>query len=160
MGFTLLPGCTLHAMRIYLAAAMTHAVRDLEAIRTLLDCLEADGHDVPTRHVADPLGRDVEGELPDAEVARRDLAWVAGCDALVAEVSTPSHGVGVEVAAALAAGRPVLLTYRQGVAVSRLLLGLPRVRAFAYNDTGDVCAAVRRFLAGVHSESAVSDPEV
>ena len=119
-------------MRIYLAAAMTHAGRDLEAIRTLLDCLEADGHDVPTRHVADPLGRDVEGELADAEVARRDLDWVAGCDALVAEVSTPSHGVGVEVAAALAAGRPVLLTYRQGVAVSRLLLGLPGVRAFAY----------------------------
>jgi hypothetical protein len=147
-------------MQIYLAAAMTHAGRDLQAIRTLLDCLEGDGHDVPTRHVADPLGRDVEGELSGAEVARRDLAWVASCDAMVAEVSTPSHGVGVEVAAALAGGRPVLLMYRRGVAVSRLLLGLPRVRAFAYDDSGDLREAVRWFLAGVQSGSAVSDPEV
>jgi hypothetical protein len=160
VGFTFLRGGTLHAMQIYLAAAMTHAGRDLQAIRTLLDCLEADGHDVPTRHVADPLGRDVEGELPDAELARRDLVWVASCDALVAEVSTPSHGVGVEVAAALAGGRPVLLIYRRGVAVSRLLLGLPRVRAVAYDDSGDLREAVRRFLAGVQSGSAVSDPEV
>ena len=142
-------------MRIYLAAAMTHAGRDLEAIRTLLDCLEADGHNVPTRHVADPLGRDVEGELPDAEVARRDLAWVAGCEALVAEVSTPSHGVGVEVAAALSDGKPVLLTYRRGATVSRLLLGLPGVEAFAYADVGDVEQAVRRFLARVKGGLAV-----
>ena len=160
MGFTFLRGGTLHAMQIYLAGAMTHAGRDLQAIRTLLDCLEADGHDVPTRHVADPLGRDVEGELSDAEVARRDLAWVASCDALVAEVSTPSHGVGVEVAAALAGDKPVLLTYRRGATVSRLLLGLPRVRAFAYDDSGDLREAVRRFLAGVRSGSAVSNPEV
>jgi 2'-deoxynucleoside 5'-phosphate N-hydrolase len=143
-------------MRIYLAAAMTHSGRDLEAIRTLLDCLEADGHDVPTRHVADPLGREVEGELPDGEVARRDLAWVASCDALVAEVSTPSHGVGVEVAAALSGSKPVLLTYRRGATVSRLLLGLPGVEAVSYNDAGDVRQSVRHFLARVKSGMAVS----
>ncbi len=142
-------------MRIYLAAAMTHAGRDLEAIRTLLGCLEADGHHVPTRHVADPLGREVEGELADSEVARRDLAWVAGCDALVAEVSTPSHGVGVEVAAALSGNKPVLLTYRRGATVSRLLLGLPAVETFAYGDAGEIQGAVRGFLARVKSGLAV-----
>ena len=156
MRCTFLGGGTLHAMRIYLAAAMTHAGRDLETIRTLLDCLEADGHDVPTRHVADPLGREVEGEIADADLARRDLEWVAGCDALVAEVSTPSHGVGVEVAAALASGKPVLLTYRRGTPVSRLLLGLRGVEAFAYTDARHVRDEVRRFLARVKGGLAVS----
>jgi hypothetical protein len=136
-------------MQIYLAAAMTHAGRDLEAIRMLLDCLEADGHQVPTRHVADSLGREVEGELADSEVARRDLAWVAGCDALVAEVSTPSHGVGIEVVTAIASNKPVLLTYRRGALVSRLLLGLPGAEVLAYTDGRDLREAVQRFLARV-----------
>lgn len=143
-------------MRIYLAAAMTHTGRDLDAIRWLLDCLEADGHEVPTRHVADPRGREVEGEISEADLARRDLKWVADCNALVAEVSTPSHGVGVEVAAALTGNKPVLLAYRRGVPVSRLLLGLPGVEAFAYSGVDDVCSAVRRFLARVKDGLAVS----
>ncbi len=133
-------------MRIYLAAAMTHSGRDLAAIRSLLECLEADGHEVPTRHVADPRGRNVEGSASDAEVARRDLDWVGSCDVLVAEVSTPSHGVGVEVATALAAGKPVLLVHRRGVAVSRLLLGLSGVEILAFDDPAEVQRGVRRFL--------------
>jgi hypothetical protein len=133
-------------MRIYLAAAMTNAGRDLDAIRTLLDCLEDDGHEVPTRHVASPLGREAEQDITDGVLARRDLDWVAGCDALIAEVSTPSHGVGVEVATAVACGKPVLLAYRRGLAISRLLLGLPGVEVLAYSGPVDVRDGVRDFL--------------
>jgi hypothetical protein len=101
--------------------------------------------------VADPLGRNVESEITDVEVARRDLSWVAACDAVVAEVSTPSHGVGVEVATAVVADKPVLLAYRRGTTVSRLLLGLPGVEAFAYTDARDVREAIRRFLTTVRN---------
>jgi 2'-deoxynucleoside 5'-phosphate N-hydrolase len=141
-------------MRVYLAAAMTHPGRDLAAITALLECLEADGHEVPTRHVADPRGREVEGPLTDAQLARRDLDWVAGCDALVAEVSTPSHGVGVEVAAALASGKPALLAYRRGTRVSRLLLGLHGIEALAYGSLDEAREGVRRFLARLRSTLA------
>jgi nucleoside 2-deoxyribosyltransferase len=134
-------------MRVYLAAAMTNAARDLEAIRTLLASLENDGHEVPTRHVADSRGREVEGDVTDAEVAERDLAWVIGCDALIAEVSTPSHGVGVEVATALQHGVPVLLLHRRDAVVSRLMLGLPGVESAAYSDPDAIAPAVRVFLA-------------
>ncbi len=134
-------------MRVYLAAAMTSADRDVGGIGAVLAAIEALGHDVPPRHVADPLGRDVEGPATDGEIARRDLAWVAGSDALVAEVSTPSHGVGVEVATALAGGLPVLLLHRRGTTVSRLLLGLDGVEAAPYADADEAAAAVRRFFA-------------
>ena len=142
-------------MRVYLAAAMTNAGRDLGAIRAVLACLEGEGHEVPTRHVADPRGREVEGEATDAEVARRDLAWVAGCDALIAEVSTPSHGVGVEVATALAHGVPVLLLHRSSAVVSRLMLGLPGVAAAAYDAPEAIAPAVRAFLAAASGKAAV-----
>ncbi|HUK12535.1 MAG TPA: nucleoside 2-deoxyribosyltransferase [Thermoanaerobaculaceae bacterium] len=136
-------------MRVYLAAAMTNASRDLATIRALVDHLESAGHEVPTRHVADAAGREPESAITHAEVARRDLAWVAGSDALVAEVSTPSHGVGVEVAAASARGVPTLLVHRAGVPVSRLLLGLPGIEVAAYADAAQARASVSRFLARV-----------
>jgi nucleoside 2-deoxyribosyltransferase len=145
-------------MRVYLAAAMTHPGRDLAWIRVLLDCLEADGHEVPTSHVADARGREVDDPLTDRQVARRDLDWVAGCDALVAEISTPSHGVGVEVAAAIAAGKPVLLVYKRGTLVSRLLLGLDGVETFAFANADEARDGVRRFLASVAGAPAAAAP--
>jgi nucleoside 2-deoxyribosyltransferase len=143
-------------MRVYLAAAMTNATRNLDDIRALVELLHAQGHEVPTGHVADPSGREPEAEISDAELARRDLAWVASCDALVAEVSTPSHGVGIEVATALAHGCPVLLLHRAGARLSRLLLGLPGATTRAYASAADAAAAVSAFLATVATEVPAS----
>ena len=36
------------------------------------------------------------------DVYARDVGWIVGCDVMIAEVSTPSHGVGYEIALALA----------------------------------------------------------
>ena len=146
-------------MRVYLAAAMTNGARDVGAIRALLASIEGEGHEVPTRHVADPRGREVEGEATDAEVAQRDLAWVMSCDALVAEVSTPSHGVGVEVATALQHGIPVLLLHRRDAVVSRLMLGLTGVESAAYSDPDAIAPAVRAFLARASGRAAGPDAD-
>ncbi len=58
----------------------------------------------------------LEGQVDPGDVYERDTAWIRACDALVAEVSTPSHGVGYEVAYALSLGKPVLCVYRTGAA--------------------------------------------
>jgi hypothetical protein len=136
-------------MRVYLAAAMTNPDRDLDLLGRVLEHIEAGGHVVPTRHIVAPDGKQRDSALTDAELARRDLDWIAGCDALVAEVSTPSHGVGVEVMAALARNMPVLLLRREGIPVSRLLLGLPGVVTASYRSVGEASAAIDGFLAGV-----------
>jgi len=138
-------------MRVYLAAAMTSEDRDLPAIRALRDHIEALGHEIPSRHVAEAGGRRMDAALGDAALAARDIAWLSGCDALVAEVSTPSHGVGIEVALATGRGVPVLLVYRQGTRVSRLLLGLEGVRAAAYATPAERAAAVTAFLEGIRA---------
>lgn len=146
-------------MRVYLAAAMTSADRDLPAIAALVAHLERCGHEVPTRHVADPGGRELDAALSDAELARRDLDWLAGCDALVAEVSTPSHGVGIEVMVAVQRLLPVLLLYRRGSRVSRLLLGLPFARAAMYDGSAEAAAAIDAFLARVAGAGAAGEGE-
>jgi 2'-deoxynucleoside 5'-phosphate N-hydrolase len=135
-------------VQVYLAAAMTNPDRDLATIQRFLAAIEAHGHTVPTRHVADPRGKAADRALTDAGLARRDLAWLAASDALVAEVSTPSHGVGIEVMAAVTRALPVLLLRREGAPVSRLLLGLPGVATATYRDAEAGCAAIAAFLGG------------
>ena len=141
--------CTLPPVRVYLAAAMTNASRDPSAIQALVEHLESQGHEVPTRHVADEAGREDDAAISDGDLARRDLAWLADCHALVAEVSAPSHGVGIEVATAVALGIPVLLLYRAGTMVSRLLLGLAGTEAVAYADIPGANALLLGFLSRV-----------
>jgi hypothetical protein len=136
-------------MRIYLAAAMTNPERELEVIQGLLAHIEGLGHQVPTRHVASHRGRMADAELPAPELARRDLAWLAESNALIAEVSVPSHGVGAEVMAALDQHLPVLLVSHGHRPVSRLLLGLPGVRHKQYLDVTQACAAIDEFLASI-----------
>ena len=138
-------------MRVYLAAAMTSPDRDLPSIRTLRDHLEASGHVVPTRHIAEVDGRDRDAHLSDRELARRDITWLEASDALVAEVTTPSHGVGVEVTLAVTAGLPCLLLHRADRTVSRLLLGLDGVQTAAYASLPDGLSAVDSFLAALDS---------
>ena len=78
--------------------------------------LEARGHRVLTAHLAHPEAHGPgRGRTrgPQA-VFERDTAWLRACDAVVAEVSTPSHGVGFEIAYALERGKPVLCCHRAG----------------------------------------------
>jgi len=136
-------------MRVYLAAAMTNPSRDLALLAALLEHLEARGHEVPTRHIVDPQARERDLALSAAALAQRDLAWIASVDALVAEVSTPSHGVGVEVTVASQRRTPVLLLHRHSAPVSRLMLGLPGCERAGYADAAEAGAAIDSFLARV-----------
>jgi 2'-deoxynucleoside 5'-phosphate N-hydrolase len=149
----------LSPVQIYLAAAMTNPGRDLPTVSAILDYLLALGHEVPTHHVASERGREVDLEISERELARRDLAWIASSDALIAEVSAPSHGVGIEVMAARERGLPVLLLVRDGVRVSRLLLGLDGVEVASYVDVGGARAAVRSFAARRLGGSAGGGPK-
>ena len=136
-------------MRVYLAAAMTSEDRDLGTIRAIRDHLEAAGHEVPTRHVAEPNGRELDASLTDRDLAARDIAWLEASDAVIAEVTTPSHGVGVEVALAAVRGLPVLLVHRADRRVSRLLLGLDGIVDRSYRNLREALEAVDDFLASL-----------
>jgi nucleoside 2-deoxyribosyltransferase len=76
------------------------------------------------------------------------MAWIRACDALIAEVSTPSHGVGYEVAFALSLGKPVLCCYKEGQPVSKMITGNshPNLHLATYQNVGEAVQAVRAFL--------------
>ncbi len=137
-------------MNIYFACSITGG-RDFESIyRAITAALLSNGHEVPTAHLADSRVKVFEGQVPAREIYERDTAWIRTCEALVAEVSTPSHGVGYEVAYALSLGKPVLCVYREGQPISKMLTGNshPTISVKSYRDSEEVIAVIRSFLDG------------
>ena len=135
-------------MNIYFSCSITGGRQDQEIYAALVDAMLKDGHEVPTAHLSSPDVLTIEADGNPQDVYRRDTAWVEGCDAVVAEVSTPSHGVGYEIALACALGKPVFCCYLAGKKVSKMITGNthPRMKTSAYHSPDEAVDLVRRFL--------------
>jgi nucleoside 2-deoxyribosyltransferase len=135
-------------MNIYFACSITGGRAFETVYQAITRALLEDGHEVPTAHLADPGVKALEMIVSPRQVYERDVAWIQACDALIAEVSTPSHGVGYEVALALSLGKPVLCCYQDRQPVSKMITGNshPNLRVAAYQDTTEAVEAVRAFL--------------
>ncbi len=97
------------SLRIYFAGSIRGGRDDAAIYLELVDELARHG-EVLTEHVA-TVG---EEDLSDDEIYARDLDWLTSCDAVVAEVTTPSLGVGWEIGVAQERGIPVLCLHRPG----------------------------------------------
>jgi len=110
-------------MNIYFACSITGG-REFEPIyQAIVAALEAEGHVIPTSHLASSEVVGLEKIVSPQDVYLRDIRWIEQADIVIAEVSTPSHGVGYEVAYALSLGKPVLCCYQQERAVSKMITG-------------------------------------
>jgi 2'-deoxynucleoside 5'-phosphate N-hydrolase len=120
----------------------------------LVEHLLALGHSVPTAHLAHPEIMAVEAVVDAREVYERDVQWLDESEAVIAEVSTPSHGVGYEIAYALCAGRPVLCLYQASARVSKMLTGNthPGLTIVAYSDEAGAKARLDEFLLAIEKE--------
>jgi nucleoside 2-deoxyribosyltransferase len=139
-------------MNIYFACSITGG-RDFESIyQAIISALLSDGHEVPTAHLAEKSVKELEMRVNAGEIYERDTAWIRKCDALVAEVSTPSHGVGYEVAYALGLGKPVLCIHYKGKPISKMLSGnsQPTISVKSYTETDEAIAVIRSFLRDQH----------
>ncbi|HEX8990154.1 MAG TPA: nucleoside 2-deoxyribosyltransferase [Anaerolineales bacterium] len=140
-------------MNIYFACSITGG-REFEAVyQDLTAALLADGHEVPTAHLADSTVVQVEGMVSPLDVYQRDVKWIEDADALVAEVSVPSHGVGYEVGFALHAGKRVLCLSQQGRKVSKMISGNPdsNLLVRTYQSNQEAVQIVRGFINGLKS---------
>ena len=116
-------------MRIYLACTVRGDRGGVAAGRAICERLHTLGHEVLTTHLLADDVDEAESALPEAEVFRRDLGWLEGCDVLVAEASGSSYGVGFEVGYVLSraarTGQRVIVLYNAARrhAVSRVITG-------------------------------------
>lgn len=143
-------------MKIYFACAIVGGRQDEAVYQQIVDTLLADGHEVPTAMNAGPGWQTLEGSPDPNEVYRRDTAWIDESQVVVAEVSTPSHGVGYEVSYALDRAKPVLCIYRSGVKVSKMLTGntMSGIQVAEYADPDEAGEIVRAFVLKTEKSAA------
>ena len=87
--------------KVYFAGSIRGGRQDAALYGEMIAFLEARGCRVLTEHVGlESLQEAGERTMTEEEIFDRDMAWLCDSDLVVAECTTPSHGVGYELARA------------------------------------------------------------
>ena len=135
-------------MNIYFACSITGG-RELETTyQQIVGALLADDHEIPTSLLAQSEALENEDKLTSQNVYQRDVDWIKKCDALIAEVSVPSHGVGYEIGLALQIGKPVLCLHQKGLKVSKMITGNsdPALTIRDYSNVEEAISQMQTYL--------------
>jgi nucleoside 2-deoxyribosyltransferase len=135
-------------MEIYFSCSLTGGRSDAPVYQQIVAYLLEQGFSVPTQHLAHPDIMNLERVVDPFEVYQRDIGWLNSCHAVVAEVSTPSHGVGYEIAYALGLEKPVLCCFRENTVVSKMITGntTPGLSLASYRTIEDLIPRLNEFL--------------
>jgi nucleoside 2-deoxyribosyltransferase len=139
-------------MQVYLACTVRGDRGGVAAGRAIAERLEGLGHKVLTSHLLDDDVDRAEAALTERDVFERDIGWLSECDAVVAEASGSSYGVGFEVGYVLGrapeTGQRVVLVYDQARAgaISRLIVGNCNTACttFGYRSLSELTAFIDR----------------
>ena len=136
-------------MIIYFAGAIRGGRADQALYLQIIELLRGYGT-VLTEHIGDAaLTPSGEGQS-DRFIHDRDLDWLRSADVLVAEVTTPSLGVGYEIGRCIEWGKPVICLYRpgEGRRLSGMIAGCSGAIVKEYHvieDIAPILDGVRRF---------------
>ena len=134
---------------IYFSGSITGGRADVDLYRHIVGFLESEGYRVLAGSViADHIGPGGD-PLDPCAIFDRDIGWLEQAEILVAEVSTPSTGVGYEIAAArYRYAIPVICLYRPAYTkrCSAMVSGDPGVELIEYEDLDTMLPRLRESL--------------
>ncbi|MBA3037434.1 MAG: nucleoside 2-deoxyribosyltransferase [Desulfobacterium sp.] len=142
-------------MNIYFAGSIRGGRVDAALYYEIIAYLSGWGT-VLTEHVGDPALTEKGDDGPDDQsIYHRDMNWLNNSHTVIAEVTQPSLGVGYELGAAIALGKPVLALYRPspGRCLSAMVSGCPDIRVTEYLSLDEAKQAICRFLTTMTPES-------
>jgi len=140
--------------KIYFACSITGGRDHAHVYQDIVDNIKSLGMHVLSELFADKTIKSNEGtkhKLSPEEIWAWDLNWVREADAIIAEVTQPSLGVGYEIAKAHTWDKPVLALYhpRPGHKLSSMIAGSPNVQVFEYDNVAETRQAIADFLAKI-----------
>lgn len=137
--------------KIYFAGSIRGGRQDAELYKRIIQHIQK-RHIVLTEHVGD-LSLSKTDSLKDRDVAiyEQDTAWLRESDLVIAECTTPSLGVGYELAYAENLGKPVHILYdKSRTNLSAMLTGNKHFRIYPYTTEDEVFALTDSILDGLN----------
>jgi hypothetical protein len=129
-------------LKVYLSVPMI-ANRALQRAELMAKAIRDSGHTVTSPWVLGPI------EKPDPSVLNifdRDRLGAEESEVIVADVTVPSIGVGMELMAAYKARRRIIVVSKKGGVTSRMLQHMDRKETLEYTSEGDIYEGLRRLL--------------
>ena len=134
-------------MTIYFAASISGGRGDQAIYEQIIEMLKQHGT-VLTEHFGN-VSLTAAGEaIPDGDIHDRDLEWLRSADVLVAEVTTPSLGVGYEIGRAVEWGKRVVCLHRPSHdrKLSGMIAGCAGLTVYEYTGVEMLPAIMGRAL--------------
>lgn len=120
--------------KVFFAGSIRGGRQDIKIYEEMIRLLKED-FIVLTEHIADSELVSEQGRTEEY-IYERDRQWLMECDFVVAEVSTPSIGVGYELAFAESKKKKVVCLYRVNSEkqLSAMVSGNKYFKVFEYKD--------------------------
>ena len=135
-------------MKIYFAGAIRGGRDETDIYNNIITYLSSKA-EVLTEHVrSSELTTIGETIRSDGEIFLRDMEWLQSADLVIAEVTTPSLGVGYELGIAEKLKIPALCLYRpiKGKRLSAMISGNEKFNCQAYQTLDDAKVHINKFL--------------
>ncbi|HRY82084.1 MAG TPA: nucleoside 2-deoxyribosyltransferase [Candidatus Moranbacteria bacterium] len=135
-------------IKIYFAGSIRGGRNDVNIYKKIIKHLQLLGK-VLTEHVGQVTARGEVGKS-DKYIYRRDLNWLSSSDLVIADVSSPSLGVGFEIAKAIELNKKVLCLFhgQKNKKLSAMISGCPNIKVGEYDTFDDAKKIIDKFYAG------------
>ncbi|MEM3419505.1 MAG: nucleoside 2-deoxyribosyltransferase [Nitrososphaerota archaeon] len=121
-------------IQVYLSVPII-ANRNLEIAKIIAETIENEGYEIISKWV---LEKDLKIYTSPKDILKRDIEGVLKSDVLIAEVSNPSHGVGMEIAIAFLSGKKIIIIKNKDSKLSYMLQGIPDKEIIEYTSKEDM----------------------
>ena len=129
-------------LKVYLAVPLI-SNRSIDRARLMAKAIRDAGHEVTSPWNLDPL----EVTSPSlVNIFDRDMMGSEKADVMVADVTDPSTGVGMEIMAAYKAGRKIILVSKRGKRFSKMLEDMDGKERVEYNRVSEIYEGLLRLL--------------
>lgn len=138
-------------LKIYFAGSIRGGRGDWARYRDIIRHLQEYGQ-VLTEHIGDKeLTSDGESAMTDREIFERDMAWLKTADVVVAEVTSPSLGVGFEIATARQLHKKILCLFDpgSGIRLSAMIAGCNGIIVKNCPTLAEIKASIDHFFKAI-----------
>jgi len=129
-------------MKVYLSVPMI-TNRALDRAKLMAKAIEDSGNEITSPWVLGPIEK---SSSVSVNVFHRDREGAELCDVIVADVSEPSIGVGMEIMAAYKAGKRIILVVRKGNVTSRMLQHMDGKETIEFQNDSEVYEKLKALL--------------
>lgn len=132
--------------KVYFAASIRGGRSDAALYHDVIDHIKKTDT-VLTEHIGDLSLSSFEEKERDRSIYLQDTSWLKECDLLIAECTTPSIGVGYELAFAEKLNKPCYVFYRKSqVHLSAMITGDPYYTIIPYETKEELFEKIDEIL--------------